>query len=90
MSKVFTRTISTYSYPVKALTMENGNMEATEYPPIVSEGPIDHKKLIKMLTTKNPGVNFYVGEAVVSTETYSMSLETFLKHATKIEKKVEA
>ena len=81
MTKGFTRTIKTYTYPVSVISAENGRPVFTAVNPIISNDELTTKKLNKLASAMYPDSHLYFGKAEVTKVTYELSVEDFMKYA---------
>ena len=87
MRNTITRTITTATIRTATITMENGQIKAIEHTPITTHGNIDNDSALKLARKKyGKTANIVVLEVVSSDDEYEISVEDFIKHATKIEK----
>lgn len=81
MTKSFTRTIKTYTYPVSIISDENGTPVFTPVNAIISNDELTTKKLNKLASAMYPNSQLYFGKAEVTEVVYELSVEDFMKYA---------
>lgn len=87
MTKSFTRTVKTYTYPVSVISVENGTPVFAAVQPIISNDELTTKKLNKVASAMYPDSQLYFGKAEVSETIYEISVEDFMKCAHPVIKK---
>lgn len=87
MTKSFTRTIKTYTYPVSVISAENGTPVFTAVNPIISNDELTTKKLNKLASAMYPDSQLYFGKAEVTEFVYELSVEDFMRYAHPVIKK---
>lgn len=86
MRKTICRTMATSTIHAFSLEMKEGKPEAVALDPVVIAGEASEKeamKAVKEVYGKNKAVT--IGEIQVGKATYEISVDDFMKYATKIE-----
>lgn len=87
MRNTITRTITTADIHTATIRMENGEIKAIANPTITAYGNIDTETAQKIARKKyGKNANVVVLEVVHIDNEYEISVEDFIKYATKIEK----
>lgn len=81
MTKSFTRTIKTYTYPVSVISAKNGTPVFTAVDPIISNDELTTKKLNKLASAMYPDSQLYFGKAEVTEVVYELSVKDFMRYA---------
>lgn len=87
MRNTITRTITTATIRTATIATENGEIKAIEHTPITAHGNIDSETALKLARKKyGKTANIVVLEVSTSDDEYEISVDDFIKYATKIEK----
>lgn len=88
MRKTITRTMQTSTIKGFRIDIKDGQPIATALDPLTVMGNAKEKDALKALKEKyGKDTTLTVGSIQVEDETYEISVEDFIKHATKVEKK---
>lgn len=87
MRNTITRTITTATIRTAIIKVVDGQIKAVEHMPITTHGNIDMDTATKLVRKKyGKTTNVVVLEITHSDDEYEISVEDFIKYATKIEK----
>ena len=84
MRKSITRTITESTINSASVQLVEGSLQTTANDPIIVSGVIDENKALKKVQ-KTYGVNSVLTSITKEDATYEISVEDFIKYATKVE-----
>lgn len=85
MRKTICRTMATSTITAYTVKMENGLPVAEALDPITIMGKAKEKDALKAVKEKYGTVAVTIGEIKIEEATYEISVDDFIKHATKVE-----
>ena len=89
MRKTIVRTMATSTITAYTVEMENGLPVAKALDPIVIMGKAKEKDALKAVKEQYGKVAVTIGEIKIEEATYEISVDDFMKYATKIEQGTE-